>query len=105
MTNSPILTTPLQRDIAKAIGKAGGWLGFDDFMALALYRPGLGYYASDSRKFGLMPGKGGGSDFVTAPELSPRFGQALARQAAQALEESGTDEIWEFGAGSGALAQ
>ena len=45
-----------------------------------------------------------GSDFVTAPELSPLFGAALARQVAQALEASGTDEVWEFGAGSGALA-
>ena len=105
MINSLILTSPLQADIAKAIGKAGGWLGFDDFMALALYRPGMGYYARDSLKFGLMPAKGGGSDFVTAPELSPHFGQALARQTAEALRVTGTDEIWEFGAGSGALAQ
>jgi SAM-dependent MidA family methyltransferase len=71
-------------------------------MALALYTPGLGYYANDSRKFGHMPGSG--SDFVTAPELSPRFGQALARQTAQALQATATSEIWEFGAGSGALA-
>jgi SAM-dependent MidA family methyltransferase len=102
-TDTPILTTGLAAHIAKAIEAAGGWLGFDQFMALALYTPGLGYYANDSRKFGLMPGTG--SDFVTAPELSPRFGQALARQAAQALQATGTAEIWEFGAGSGALAQ
>jgi SAM-dependent MidA family methyltransferase len=100
--NPPILPTDLASHIARAIEAAGGWLGFDAFMALALYTPGLGYYANDSRKFGLMPGTG--SDFVTAPELSPRFGQTLARQAAQALEATGTAEIWEFGAGSGALA-
>jgi hypothetical protein len=82
--NPPILPTALASHIARAIEAAGGWLGFDAFMALALYTPGLGYYANDSRKFGLMPGSG--SDFVTAPELSPRFGQTLARQAAQALE-------------------
>ena len=110
MTILPILTTGLPAQIAKAIGEAGGWIGFDDFMARALYTPGLGYYANDSLKFGQMPAgvngvTGGGSDFVTAPELSPRFGQTLARQAAQALRASGTDEIWEFGAGSGALAQ
>ncbi len=81
---------------------AGGWMGFDQFMALALYTPGLGYYANDSRKFGQMPGSG--SDFVTAPELSPRFGQTLARQVAQALQATATSEVWEFGAGSGALA-
>jgi SAM-dependent MidA family methyltransferase len=74
-------------------------------MALALYQPGLGYYANDSLKFGRMPARGGGSDFVTAPELSPHFGRALARQVAQALQATGTNEVWEFGAGSGALAQ
>src|SRR6185369_13499496 len=45
-----------------------------------------------------------GSDFVTAPELSPLFAKALARQLAQALDATGSDELWEFGAGSGALA-
>ena len=110
MTQTSILTTGLHEalhaTICKAIGQAGGWIGFDEFMALALYTPGLGYYANDSRKFGLMPAgvQGGGSDFVTAPELSPRFGQALARQVAQALQATNTSEIWEFGAGSGALA-
>ena len=103
MTNRSILTSPLQAEIAKAIEAAGGWIGFDAFMALALYTPGLGYYASDSVKFGLMPA--GGSDFVTAPELSRHFGRTLARQTAEALTRSGSAEIWEFGAGSGALAQ
>ncbi|MEK9803536.1 MAG: SAM-dependent methyltransferase, partial [Curvibacter sp.] len=81
---------------------AGGWMAFDDFMHRALYTPGLGYYANDLRKLGLMPGSG--SDFVTAPELSPLFGRALAAQVGEALERTQTDEIWEFGAGSGALA-
>lgn len=106
MINPSILTSKLTERIAGVMDAAGGWLGFDAFMALALYAPGLGYYAHDSRKFGLMPAgtQGGGSDFVTAPELSPHFGRALARQVAQALEASGTAEVWEFGAGSGALA-
>ncbi|MFN5348966.1 MAG: class I SAM-dependent methyltransferase [Polaromonas sp.] len=101
------LTTPLQIRIHEAIEQAGGWLGFDVFMNMALYEPGLGYYANDLRKFGLMPGGGlaAGSDFVTAPEMSPRFGQALARQIAQALEATGERQVWEFGAGSGALAE
>ena len=71
-------------------------------MALALYEPGLGYYANDLRKFGTMPGSG--SDFVTAPELTPLFGQTLAVQVAEGLRATGTTEVWEFGAGSGALA-
>ena len=102
-SNLPILPATLHQRITRAIADAGGWLGFDEFMALALYAPEGGYYAGDLRKFGLMPE--GGSDFVTAPELSPRFGQALARQAGQALAATGTQDIWEFGAGSGALAQ
>jgi len=102
-----ILTTPLHTRIQEAIRQAGGWLGFDTFMAMALYTPGLGYYANDLRKFGLMPGGvlDAGSDFVTAPEMSPRFGQALARQIAEAFKATGTHEVWEFGAGSGALAE
>lgn len=94
--------TPLTRIIDAALQRAGGWLPFDRFMALALYAPGLGYYANTSRKFGQMPSSG--SDFVTAPELTPIFGRTLAIQLAQALEKTGTEELWEFGAGSGALA-
>jgi SAM-dependent MidA family methyltransferase len=92
----------LQRLIRQSVARNGGWLPFDRFMALALYAPGLGYYTNAGRKFGMLPQSG--SDFVTAPELSPLFGAALARQIAQALTASGTSEIWEFGAGSGALA-
>jgi SAM-dependent MidA family methyltransferase len=96
------VTTGLQKLIAEQIARAGGWLPFDRYMALALYAPGLGYYANTSRKFGTMPGSG--SDFVTAPEMSPLFGATLAVQVAEALAVTGTDEVWEFGAGSGALA-
>jgi len=88
--------------IHRSIAKAGGWLGFDHFMALALYAPGMGYYANSLRKFGLTPESG--SDFATAPEMSKHFGHTLAHQVAQALQATGTDEVWEFGAGSGALA-
>ncbi len=93
---------PLHRIIGASMQRAGGWLPFDRFMALALYAPGMGYYANASRKFGHLPSSG--SDFVTAPELTPLFGQALAVQIAEALDKTRTDELWEFGAGSGALA-
>ena len=88
--------------MARALAQQGGWLPFDRFMALALYAPGLGYYARGDRQFGALPSSG--SDFITAPELSPLFGRALARQVAQALSASDSSEVWEFGAGSGALA-
>ncbi len=96
------VSAALGRLIRGAIVRDGGWLPFDRFMALALYAPGLGYYANHSRKFGSLPSSG--SDFVTAPELSPLFGRALARQVVQALQACGSGEVWEFGAGSGALA-
>ena len=101
LSNDPgqqALYTLIQRSIANA----GGWLGFDRFMALALYAPGMGYYANSLRKFGLTPESG--SDFATAPEMSKHFGRTLAHQVAEALQVTGTDEVWEFGAGSGALA-
>jgi SAM-dependent MidA family methyltransferase len=79
-------------------------------MHTALYTPDLGYYAHGSQKFGLFPAgvvdgqPQEGSDFVTAPELSPLFGACLAEQVAQALLASGTRCVYEFGAGTGALA-
>ncbi len=94
--------TPMARLLQRALQAGGGWLPFDRFMALALYAPGLGYYSRGSRQFGAMPASG--SDFITAPELSPLFGAALACQIEQALGATATDEVWEFGAGSGALA-
>jgi SAM-dependent MidA family methyltransferase len=97
--------------IAAAILQAGGWLPFDQFMGMALYAPGAGYYSQGAGAIGLMPGAAptapstsGGSDFATAPEMSPAFGQALAQQVAEALRRTGTTEVWEFGAGTGALA-
>lgn len=102
-TTTPSVPSALVPSIARELRSAGGWLPFERFMELALYAPGLGYYARDDRQFGAMPAAGG-SDFVTAPEMSPLFGRALAVQVAQALQATGTDEVWEFGAGSGALA-
>jgi len=83
--------------IGAELGAAGNWISFARYMELVLYEPGLGYYASGARKLGA------GGDFVTAPELSPLFGRALARQIRQVL---GPDEaVLEFGAGSGLLAE
>ena len=105
-TDSSTPSTPddaLVARIASRIAAAGGWMPFDDFMAEALYAPGLGYYSGGRRIFGLGPE--GGSDFVTAPELSPFFGRALAVQVREALTASGSERVYEFGAGTGALAE
>lgn len=77
-------------------------IAFDDWMDQALYAPGLGYYVSGNTKFGSTQPTG---DFTTAPELTPVFGQVVARQVSQILQDSQTSTILEFGAGSGALAE
>jgi len=87
----------LKRRIADEIDSAGGWIGFDRFMELALYAPGLGYYSGGAHKFGAA------GDFITAPEISSLFSQTLAAQAAQILALSAPQMI-EVGAGSGRLA-
>jgi SAM-dependent MidA family methyltransferase len=101
-TPNPHPPSELTLRIHQAIAQAGGWIGFDRFMAMALYEPGLGYYTNALQKFGAMPASG--SDFVTAPGMSPLFGQTLVVQVREALDVTGTDEVWEFGAGTGALA-
>jgi SAM-dependent MidA family methyltransferase len=87
----------LKRRIGDDIEAAGGWIGFDRFMELALYAPGMGYYSGGAHKFGAA------GDFVTAPEISSAFSQTLATQVAQILALS-APQIIEVGAGSGRLA-
>ncbi|WP_047244239.1 class I SAM-dependent methyltransferase [Chromobacterium subtsugae] len=83
--------------ISQAIADAGGWIPFSHYMELALYASGMGYYAAGSSKLGEA------GDFITAPELTPLFGQALARQLAELLPQT-AGAIYEFGAGTGKLA-
>jgi SAM-dependent MidA family methyltransferase len=83
--------------IAFQIEQAGGWIGFDKYMELCLYAPGLGYYAGGATKLG------GAGDFVTAPEISSLFSRTLARQVGEVLATSGGD-VLELGAGSGRMA-
>jgi SAM-dependent MidA family methyltransferase len=97
------VSADLREHLARLIAEHGGWLPFDHYMAAVLYTPGLGYYARPRPLFGADARSG--SDFVTAPELSPLFARALAVQLRQALAATGVDEVWEFGAGSGALAE
>ena len=87
----------LKRRIGDEIEAAGGWIGFDRFMDLSLYAPGMGYYSGGAHKFGAA------GDFVTAPEISSLFACTLATQVAQVLALS-APQIIEVGAGSGRLA-
>lgn len=93
--------------LRQVIATAGGWLPFDQWMAEALYAPGLGYYTAGAVKLASTPGsaKQPAGDFVTAPELSPLYAYTVARQAAQWLDDTQTSAVLEFGAGTGALAE
>lgn len=84
--------------IQAEIESNGGDIGFDRYMEMALYQPGLGYYSAGARKFGR------GGDFTTAPETSPLFSICLARQCAQIFTMTGSAIILELGAGSGVMA-
>ena len=90
-------STRLVETIAARIETCGGVIGFDEYMRMALYEPGLGYYSGNAIKFGAY------GDFVTAPEISPLFGSCLARQSAALIEQGCRAAILEFGAGSGKL--
>lgn len=77
--------------------KQQGEIPFVEFMHHALYDPHEGYYSAGLAKFGPQ------GDFITAPELSPLFGQTLANQCQPFLKEIKDPVIFEFGAGSGRL--
>ena len=74
-----------------------GPLGFDDYMEMALYDPGAGFFASGR----VRPGTEG--DFVTSPEVSPWFGRLLGRWAVSVARPR--SRLIEIGAGSGALIE
>ena len=84
--------------LAAEIGSAGGWIGFERYMEIALYEPGMGYYSAGAHKLG------SGGDFTTAPESSRLFGGCVARQCAEVIGGLGDATILEIGAGSGRLA-
>ena len=73
-----------------------GKISFARYIEMALYAPGLGYYSAGAAKLG------NDGDFVTAPEISPLFGQCIAKQCEQVLQPS--DSILELGAGTGKMA-
>jgi len=88
----------LKTTIINRIKLAGSRLNFADYMQLALYAPGQGYYVSGAQKFG----KAG--DFVTAPQISALYSKCLAKQISQVLAVIPDGNILEFGAGTGIMA-
>jgi SAM-dependent MidA family methyltransferase len=84
--------------LRQRIAAAGGWVDFAEYMNLALYAPGLGYYSAGATKFGAA------GDFVTAPEVSDLFARCVARVIAPIMERDAPQSVLEVGAGTGALA-
>ena len=110
----------LQRELTQLVRDQmdlkGGRIRFGEFMQMALYHPGLGYYQNGLQKFGE------GGDFITAPELGDLFAASIVESLTTfsgdmsdvhreevVTDSSGTLRIrpfnWlELGAGSGILA-
>ena len=84
--------------IRAEIERNAGFIPLARFIELALYAPSLGYYVAGTRKFGAS------GDFTTAPEMTPLYGSAIARQIENILAASESLDILELGAGSGTLA-
>ncbi len=90
----------LEHIIRQRIEEHDGWIGFEQFMDLALYAPALGYYSAGAEKLGA------GGDFITAPLLGQQFAGCLARQCNEIINNLAIAQptIIEFGAGSGQFA-
>jgi SAM-dependent MidA family methyltransferase len=94
--------TSLEQIIREEISSSGP-MRFDRFMDLALYHPGLGYYA----KAGGASPIGRSGDFYTSVSVGPLFGRLLARQFFQMWQLLGSPDkfhIAEQGAHDGQLA-
>ena len=78
---------------------AEGPLSFHDFMEMALYYPGLGYYTSAPDKIGKQ------GDYYTIPYFTNLYGKLVAKQLEEmwVLLDKKDFTIVEYGAGMGSL--
>jgi SAM-dependent MidA family methyltransferase len=79
-----------------------GPITFEAFMEMALYWPGLGYYAREDAEIGRA------GDFYTSPHLHRAFGAMLGRQVEemwQTMGRPGLFQVVEAGGGRGWLAR
>ena len=76
-----------------------GPISFHDFMEMALYYPGLGYYTSAPDKIGKQ------GDYYTSPYFTNVFGKVIAKQLEEMWCLTGKKDftIVEYGAGMGSL--
>lgn len=89
--------------LAERIARLGS-IRFDEYVEVALYEPGSGFFASPGRS-----GRAGraGAHFITSPEVGPLFGEVVSRYLDTRWEELGRPDpyvVIEAGAGRGALA-
>ena len=89
---------PIVETIRERIQKNGP-LSFRDFMEMALYEPGKGYYVAGKSHIGFD------GDYFTSPNLSSLFGAMIARQVLEMWEYMGVEKftLLEIGAGTGKL--
>ncbi|OGW52185.1 MAG: hypothetical protein A2Y81_02655 [Nitrospirae bacterium RBG_13_43_8] len=91
----------LEQKVIEKIKKEGP-ITFETFMEMALYEPGIGYYASERTEIG----KAG--DFYTSPHLHPAFGAMIGKQIEEMweiMQRPGDFHILEIGGGAGYLCK
>lgn len=89
------------RDLIIEKIRQNGPISFREFMEMALYYPGKGYYASEKQKFGEK------GDYYTNAYSGSIFGELLGKQILEmwGLAGSKTFTIVEYGAGTGLLCR
>lgn len=96
-----ITHTSLQQKVIERIRKVG-FLSFAEYMRMALYEPGYGYYVTGSAKMGWE------GDYYTSTDLSKLFAHCMGRQLQQMWDSMGQPSpfvVLEQGAGRGDLAR
>ena len=74
-----------------------GAIPLNEFLEMALFDEKEGYYQSQRPIMG-------GEDFITAPEMSHLFAQALDEWLSSSIQSEGIRKIIELGPGTGMLA-
>ena len=99
MSHSCFYNMTLSRLIIQKI-KQQGPISFHDFMEMALYYPGLGYYTCEKEKIGKT------GDYYTSSNLTGAFGELLGRQIEEIWHILGEKQftVVEMGAGQGLLS-
>jgi len=118
------MTPPTAADLVQAAIAEKGRITFAEFMDIALYAPGAGYYTAtpdgsienrdstarhsgESRNPGAALATGPPYDYYTAPHIHAAFGTFIARHVAQVWQDLGEPshfDVVEMGAGRGIMA-